>query len=803
MAASDCILRRILNRSRHGSEKRSEVVCRETLYVLDVSRYTRDLGASVYFPNAVLTAADLYDITLSDLDCRLRVTLDPTLNRLVERNVLRCGAALQTTALAPGVTCTSFILVRVDVKDEEADVRVSDYDSLRWTASSEVSGPLRANRTLFLPLWNNVDYSGAAWRKTPHPVEEEEEDEEEEVKDHHPSVTVKDLRDGYLSKCLGGMRSAIRRQLIVRIMTKSQLLYYGKQDSNCRCPYRALLEVCDHTGSVSVVLWNSMCVTWYRPLKPGDIISLSSFRIKQLYQSECNDIEISVNSQNPAARIAVLSESSVVAKCRPPAPTYSFYSRYRRPLSTSSGCAHSNHDHRRYCLLFFSKELTQRPHKSLCDVIGLLTFTGRAERIRRKDTLDAGGGTELLEYRWLRLEDGTSTRPIWVKLFSTSQPETHCKLCPLLVVVCTHLTVVQKAGGVFYLTTTMNTQLYCTGQGYHSEMSYRKTRAVRVFLKWLKHHDEARVQQSALIGGFFTYPPPPTSLEVYMKDSSGEPGFLKGAELLREMTQLCYRERRTFCVQAAVTMVTYCRRGEEEHCIFWTDTSSSIPPSSSPPTSSSRPLLSPSARPFKRKLLLHSDSPKKGPPQATLQAEPSNKTVVLFEASMEFLQKTSDDDDEDDDDDESSFVSCPSCPDFPHIAVESLTMRYNPAHKDQQADAVAMGGRPTTSGVTFDSQDYYTFTLRVLSDGVVVSAIFLPQSQSSRLLPASLPHANTWTSILSHGAFSSHTHPPSPGDLIAMAPLLAKQRMVCLLEACHLGGDSNEVILTRAFPLSK
>ncbi|XP_054608689.1 RPA-related protein RADX [Dunckerocampus dactyliophorus] len=783
MAASDCILRRILNRSRHGSEKRSEVVCRETLYVLDVSRYTRDLGTSVYFPNAVLTAADLYDITLSDLDCRLRVTLDPTLNRLVERNVLRCGAALQTTALVPGITCTSFIMVRVDVKDQEAEVRVSDCDSLRWAASSEVSGPLRANRMVFLPLWNNVDFSGAAWQKTPPSMEEEDE----EVEARHPSVTVKDLRDGYLSKCMGVLRSVIRRQLIVRIMTKSQLLYYGRQDSQCRCPYRALLEVCDHTGSVCVVLWNSVCVTWYRPLKPGDIISLSYFRVKQLYQSEYDDIEISVNSQNPTARIALLPESSVAANCLPPEPAYSFYS---------------------------SNELPERPHQSLCDVIGLLTFAGRAERIRRKDTLDGGGGTELLEYRWLRLEDGTSPRPIWVKLFSTSQPETHSTLCPLLVVVCTHLMVVQKAGGVFYLTTTMHTQLYCTGQGYHSEMSYRKVKAVRVFLKWLKHHDEARVQQSALIGGFFMYPPPPTSLEMYMQDTSGEPAFLKGAELLREMTKLCYRERRTFCVQATVTMVTYCRRGEEEHCIFWTDTSSTLPPSSSPPSSSSpagqltaRPLLPPSAsRPCKRKLLFHSDSPQKGPPQATLQAEPSNKTVVLFEASMEFLQKTSEEDDEDEDEDEddgSSFVTCPSHPDFPHIAAESLTMRYDPAHKDQQAVAVAMGGRLTASGVTFDSQDYYTFTLRILSDGVVVSAIFLPQSKSSLLLPASLPHANTWTSILSHGAFSSHTHPPSPGDLIAIAPLLANKRMVCLLEACHLGGDSNEVVLSRAYLLSR
>ncbi|XP_061816443.1 RPA-related protein RADX isoform X2 [Nerophis lumbriciformis] len=775
MAASDCILRRILHLPRRRPDSRSEVVCRETLHVLDVSRYTRDLGASVYFPNAALTGDDLYDVTLSDMDCRLRVTLDPTLNRLVERNLLRRGAALQSVTLAPGVTSPSFIMACVDIKDEEAEVGVSDCDSLPWTASPDVTGPLRANRLVFLPLWNNVDFSGAAWQQTPPPMEDEEEEEEEASR---PSVTVKDLRDGYLSKHKGVLHGAIRRRLIVRILAKSQLLYYGRHDSNCRCPYRALLEVCDHTGSVCVVLWNSVCVTWYRPLKPGDIISLSHFRVKQLYQSDNDDIEISVNSRNPTACISLLPESSVAVDRLPPQPAYSFYS---------------------------SKELPDRPNHSLCDIIGLVTFTGRAERIRRKDVLDSVGGTELLEYRWLRLEDGTSSRPIWVKLFSTSQPETHCRLRPLLVVVCTRLMVVQKAVGVFYLTNTMQTQLYCTGQGHHSEMSYRKLMAVRAFLRWLKRHDEASVQRLALIGGFFTYPPPPVSLETYMKDRTGEPGFLEGAELLREMTGLCYRERRTFCVQATVTMVTYCRRGEEKDCIFWTSSTlhASTSPLSSPLAASQRtplPLLSPSARPWKRKLPLHSESPQKGPPQATLQAEHSNKTVVLFEASMEFLQDSNEEDD-DEDDDASSFATCPSHPDFPHIAVESLAMRYDPAHGEQQAVAVAMGGQLKSLGATFDSEDYYTFTLRVLSDGAVVSAIFLPQSQFSSLLPASLPHANTWISILSHGAFSSHTHPPSPVDLVATAPLLANQRLVCLLETCHLGGDSSEVILSRAFLL--
>lgn len=99
-----------------------QVVCRDLLLVASLQRYSRDQGSSVYFPQAVLrgetaprhryggsdgphsvcvcvlwsvSGQDLYDVTLTDGDCRLRVTLDPGLNRLVERRVLQAGSSLR------------------------------------------------------------------------------------------------------------------------------------------------------------------------------------------------------------------------------------------------------------------------------------------------------------------------------------------------------------------------------------------------------------------------------------------------------------------------------------------------------------------------------------------------------------------------------------------------------------------------------------------------------------------------------------------------------------------------------------
>nr|XP_046236700.1 RPA-related protein RADX-like isoform X2 [Scatophagus argus] len=835
---------------QHGATETSSsspAVCREFVYVVDLQRYSRDQGSSVYFPQAVLSGDDLYDVTLTDGDCRLRVTLDPGLNRLVERNVLQPGSVLRnasfTSAMAAQLPACrrasgqtdSYRLLRAEVADGDEDDAVGglEVDSLPWFGSSEPAGallPLRANRSLFLPLWNTVDYSGQVWREAP-PTEEEDEEEDEEAGRHASHVSVTQLRESFLSGRRGVAKGVIHHQLIVRIINKSHLMYYGRTDRNCECPYKAVLEVCDRTGSVCVVLWNSMCVRWYRSLKPGDIISLRHYRVKHHYQAEPDDIEISVNSRNPAAHICVLPESSVSPECLPPAPTYSF-------------CT--------------SQEILDCCQGVVCDVIGLLTFTGRPERIRSKGGgRHDGKGAELLEYRWLRLEDGTSCQPIMVKLFSTSQPESHCKLHPLSVVVCTRLKLVRAAdrmGVGFYLTNTTYTQVYCTGLGHHSEMSYRKLRPVRHFLQWLRGQDDGRVLSRALIGGFFIHPPPPVSLEMFMKDRRGEPGFLQGAELHRELDRLCYRERRTFCIQASVAMVTYSHRGEEDRCLFWTHRASSLssssPTSSSPllfkssphpspssslssspslllplpstprssrPPLSSSPSLSPTSpssavsqltpRPrdqrvgksWKRKQLLQADTPKRRRPSFTLQPDETSRTVVLFEASMEFLENANADED-DDDDDAASFVTAPLSPAFQPVAVETLPMRYNHAHREEQAGAVAMGGRASAYG-KFDSafEDYYTLRLRALSDAVMVDVVFLPHSSSS---PPVLQHSNTWTSILSHGAFSSHTPPPSPADLIGMAAQLSNQRLVCVLEACHLGGATTEVILSRAFPLS-
>lgn len=99
------------------------------------------------------------------------------------------------------------------------------------------------------------------------------------------------------------------------------------------------------------------------------------------------------------------------------------------------------------------------PSNSACDVIGLVTFVGRVERVKSKGTkgkicsrylwlenLSKAADFHLSfwrstlfpflapekhwTYRWIHAVDGTSDRPFILEVFSSSQPEVFNRICP-------------------------------------------------------------------------------------------------------------------------------------------------------------------------------------------------------------------------------------------------------------------------------------------------------------------------------------------------------------------------------------
>lgn len=95
-------------------------------------------------------------------------------------------------------------------------------------------------------------------------------------------------------------------------------------------------------------------------------------------------------------------------------------------------------------------ELEQLANNAACDLIGLVTFAGRVQRVRSKGNkglcfifqlnwflhLFMFTHVHLLAperywtYRWLHAVDGTSDLPFVLELYSSSQPEIFSQICP-------------------------------------------------------------------------------------------------------------------------------------------------------------------------------------------------------------------------------------------------------------------------------------------------------------------------------------------------------------------------------------
>ncbi|XP_076828256.1 RPA-related protein RADX isoform X2 [Brachyhypopomus gauderio] len=538
-SSGGCVFERRLAKLTGASRSVRVKTQGEPLYVLSLERYGRDPDFGVHFPDSISMSDSLFDATITDGDCKIRVSLDPSLNRLVHRNTLRCGSVVRNVMFSArdcgeGDSRT-FHICSLDVdalsSKDAALCALSSMDvaSLAWMGSEPSLVPLRARRSTYLPLWNNHDFTGDMWRETP-PDTGEEGSEDELVDDGQPIVSLAELRRRFLS---GSRRP--RGALCVRIFHKSRLMYYGKSEQSCECPYKAELQVGDGSLTVCVVLWNTMCLDWYRCLQPGQVLRLSRYRVKESYSSRSGhdsepNIEISLNSRNPTADVAIVPVQHVSPEWSLPDVPHNFLSR---------------------------QELLCCPLGSICDVIGVVVFVGRQERVRSTD----GRRSELEEYRWLQLQDGTSDQPMIIKLFSTSQPDIQSRIQPMALVVCTRLKLIRSTVGrtttFEYLTNTPLTQVYCTGTASRPVMPYRGLRPVRKFLQWLKQVDEASMLDRVVIGGHFSYPPLPVSMQSFVDSRQGDAGLISGGEMKLQCERLHYRERRRFAIQCTVTAACY------------------------------------------------------------------------------------------------------------------------------------------------------------------------------------------------------------------------------------------------------
>lgn len=162
----------------------------EPLYVISLERYGRDADFGIRFPDSISMSESLFDATITDGDCKIRVSLDPVVNRLISVNKLHCGSVIRNVEFSRGEDSDgdggSFHVCSLEVdrlSGGDAALRALSSVNVRsipWMGAEPSAIPLRARRSSYLPLWNNHDFYGEMWRETT-PSEPDAEDSGDEI----------------------------------------------------------------------------------------------------------------------------------------------------------------------------------------------------------------------------------------------------------------------------------------------------------------------------------------------------------------------------------------------------------------------------------------------------------------------------------------------------------------------------------------------------------------------------------------------------------------------------------------------
>uniref|UniRef100_A0A8C5WBB4 RPA1 related single stranded DNA binding protein, X-linked n=1 Tax=Leptobrachium leishanense TaxID=445787 RepID=A0A8C5WBB4_9ANUR len=489
----------------------------QPVLVLAVERYlgegARPAAATYY-----------YDVTLWDGTERDIWHLSPELGHLVQRNALRCG-------LRVSISCCSY---RFLDKRLAAGLVCIDGLQLGEDAFPEAPGgqlgrggqePLRGSKKHYLPLWNNQDPYGEIWKQS-------REAEEALSVSVSRICSLQHLENIWRSK-------TTLPPLLVRIMYKSRLRYFGKPDRKTDIPYQAYFEVADHSGMMSLVLWNSLCPEWFNTLEIGKVILLQKYAVKNSYPNRTlptpadsqvkrlPSLEISLNARDPPCSINVIKENLVRPEWRLPAVKYHFVTR---------------------------AELRDLPHNRVCDVIGLVTFVGRCERKRVADDSE-----DFWLYRWIQVIDGTTDEPFLLEIFATSQPDIFENIHPMSYLVCTQMRVLREdplePTGSVHLTTTNESQVFISG--HHKGQPYVSDQKVKNFIEWMKNQTEAEMKKKVTIGGYFPLPPTPATFLKYCNENKVESVLTSFDELKKVIEHLHYREHKRIALQGMIVALKF------------------------------------------------------------------------------------------------------------------------------------------------------------------------------------------------------------------------------------------------------
>uniref|UniRef100_A0A8C7ZR91 RPA1 related single stranded DNA binding protein n=1 Tax=Oryzias sinensis TaxID=183150 RepID=A0A8C7ZR91_9TELE len=745
-----------------------------------------------------------YDVTVTDGVRRVKCFLHASLNHLVHSNTLRtgrdifisqCSFLFSESRLGHGYMCieklrcggarSSAVLARIkDVSLLPMLVRHGMERSV--VLHSDV--PLQLSRKHYLPLWNNVDPEGDMW-----------------ISGAPPSDAVLDVSKITLIRHLESSRSTLNNlPLLVKVIHKSKLRYYGKFGSKIDYPYMAYFEVADQSGIMSLVLWNELCPKFYQRMNVGTVLYLQNYTLKPSYTNRTrpqmdhhrmksySSLEIVLNPHGPASLITVVSPKSVQPQWALPDVSYRFISR---------------------------SELDRQADNFACDVIGLVTFVGRVERVKSK--VDKGP-EKYWTYRWVHAVDGTSSQPFILELFSSSRVEIFNNICPMTYLVCTQMRVCQVTGSQPYLTSSCETEMFITG--YHKGQPYVGDPRVKSFIQWTKTLKDNIVLQKTAVGGHYSYPHSPP---MFIQSAAGQIPLVPAADLKRELETLQYREHKRLAYQGQITAVKYLKSPKTPGT-EGTEVSENNCEHAEGHSSPSQRLRSPSsdetpATSRKRKIQMSTLGCRKTHEMVPEEEEANPSSEVQLQEH--------------------------SCGHNPGPAAShALSWEGSSWSKQQQelSEHLSQGGLHQDSicrRFTFDEKNallqwgnlqpsrwtskqssesvppvlcsgYYQLTILGINKQIAVDAAFLPVASSDDPQAVSLPqdlHNNTMLTCLSSGFLCPLTATedsrdrslPEPEEILETAGELEDMHVVCILDLCHLGEDKLEVLINKVYKVAE
>uniref|UniRef100_A0A8C8R6L5 RPA1 related single stranded DNA binding protein, X-linked n=1 Tax=Pelusios castaneus TaxID=367368 RepID=A0A8C8R6L5_9SAUR len=727
-----------------------------------------------------------YDVTLAAGGRREKCALAPALNGLVHGNALRAGRRLRLARcsyrydekkLGSGFLC----LERLEL--------LPGPPPDAGLGREQPGRPLRGGRRHYLPLWNSEDPYGDMWVASRPP--------------EHLQLDVSKLTS--LGQLEMNWRSRIHfSPLLVRILHKARLRYFGKPDTKLDIPYQAYFEVADSSGMMSMVLWNSLCPEWYNSMKIGTVLLLEQYGIKTSYpfktqptpgdsqMKRFTTIEISLNIRDPPTKINIIPEKMVKPEWRLPEVRYRFATR---------------------------SELDYLPNNHSCDIIGLVIFVGRVERTKKREY-----GEDFWIHRWAHVVDGTSDQPFILELFATSQPDVFEHIHPMTYLVCTQMRVVRditkNIPRTLYLTTSNESQIFITG--WHKGQPYTRDAKVKNFIQWIKTQSEADLMKKTVIGGYYPFPPAPNTFLKYCKNNKVESVLKTIGEMKREIEDLHYMEHKRIAVQGIISAIRYVSSAAEDASgiePIQVQCSLSLPAGagSCQGQDQSRlrlhklPLSLPSHRRQPRR-------PSPGPAPWGVEQAPHSPPAWGDTPEIEEMGRTCHDSWQSD----LWTMVKDNLIDHLHyctVFLESIPRKFDYMHKEflmQQYNLHPAVHKPKEHRTNKKLHEFksasglghYEVTILGINHDVAIDVAFLPMFcpedphffQAEDIQNDALLSSMRYTSVCQQGTTSSERIAIADETLKAAVDL-DRQHVICILDICYLGEDKVEVFLNKIYKI--